>query len=63
MNSQQIIDKKSTQWVSQFDLDVQALDEWMTRQLNCLVGRNLNFTTPKRRNARRQNATAQNSRG
>ncbi len=48
MNANSKITAKSAQWRKEFELDLREFDTWMTRQLNCLVGRSLSFATPAR---------------
>lgn len=59
MNNHPTISEASLEWANDFDLDLRDFDEWMTRQLNCLVGRNLKFATPQQ--IKSQNRNSKNS--
>ena len=56
MNHHPIVSETSLQWANEFDLDIRVFDEWMTRQLNCLVGRNLKFATSQQLNSQDRNS-------
>ena len=43
MNIHSIIAEKSVEWLKDCDLDLQEFDVWMTRHLNCLVAKHLDF--------------------
>jgi hypothetical protein len=56
MNHPPIVSETSLLWASEFDLDIRVFDQWMTRQLNCLVGRNLKFATRQKPTSQDRNS-------